>query len=107
VGDTRLSPSATLIDGLLAKGAACEVVDPLVDSFPEVDAPLHREVPPPAGYDAVVMAVAHRPFAEFDLAAWCGTARPLVVDANGVLGAAEIGRLRGLGLKVAAIGRGA
>ena len=42
VGDTRLSPSATLITALLEQGAKVEVADPLVEEFPEADVTLHR-----------------------------------------------------------------
>src|ERR1019366_8397366 len=85
VGDTRFSPSAILITALLKCGAVVEVADPLAESFPEVSVPLHRELPPPSGYDAIVLAVGHKEYRELDLIAWMGAYRPIVFDSNGVL----------------------
>lgn len=106
VGDTRLSPSATLAAALLERGATVELADPLVEALDEVDVPIHRALPPAGDYDAVVFAVAHRDYATLDVPGWLGPARPLVFDANGVLGAEMRGRLREAGVRIAGIGRG-
>jgi nucleotide sugar dehydrogenase len=106
VGDTRLSPSITLARMLMRKQASVAIADPLVDSLAELDVPLHRDLPDPKGFDAVILAVGHKQYRTVDLVAWSGTARPAVLDANGVLSRQRLESLRTAGFKVAAIGRG-
>lgn len=106
VGDTRSSPSATLAAALVERGATVELSDPLVEAFEAFDLPCHPSLPPPEGFDVVVFAVAHREFRELDILGWLGTARPLVFDANGVLDARMLARIRAAGVRAGAIGRG-
>jgi nucleotide sugar dehydrogenase len=104
VGDTRHSPSITLAEMLVEKRAAVAFADPLVDA--EIGVPLHRDLPAADGFDAVILAVGHKPYRAIDLAAWSGATRPVVLDANGVLSRQQLQSLRQAGFKVAAIGRG-
>jgi UDP-N-acetyl-D-glucosamine dehydrogenase len=104
VGDTRHSPSITLAGMLAEKQATVAFADPLVEA--DVGAPLHRELPDARGFDAVILAVGHKPYRAIDLAAWSGAARPVVLDANGVLSRRQLTALRQAGFEVAAIGRG-
>jgi len=106
VGDTRLSPSATLASELLRRGATVAAADPMVDEFPEADVPLHRELPSADDFDAVALCVPHTAWRGLDLAEWAGEARPAVVDTNGVLKPAALHALKDRGFRVAAIGRG-
>ncbi|MEO9188472.1 MAG: nucleotide sugar dehydrogenase [Acetobacteraceae bacterium] len=106
VGDTRFSPSATLINALIDRGARVEVADPVVDAFPEANVVLHRTLPASSDFDAVVLAVAHRAFSDLDIAAWAGSRRPVVLDTNGVLTRTVLDDLAGRGFRVAGIGRG-
>ena len=106
VGDVRSSASIVLADDLAGRGARVELADPLVDSLENSSLKLHRQLPAPGGFDAVVFAVAHREYLELDIVQWLGQARPLVFDANGVLAADVLSRVRSLGARVAAIGRG-
>src|ERR1700682_190009 len=104
VGDTRFSPSLTLAGMLAKKRAKVAIADPLVDV--EIGLPLHRDLPEALGFDAVILAVGHKQYRAIDLAAWSGAARPVVLDANGVLSRQQLQSLRDTGFKVAAIGRG-
>jgi UDP-N-acetyl-D-glucosamine dehydrogenase len=104
VGDTRHSPSIKLAHMLAEKRAAVAFADPLVDT--EIGVPLHRDLPDARGFDAVILAVGHKPYRAIDLAAWSGAERPVVLDANGVLSRQQLQSLRDAGFKVAAIGRG-
>jgi UDP-N-acetyl-D-glucosamine dehydrogenase len=104
VGDTRHSPSITLAEMLAEKRATVAFADPLVDA--EIGVPLHRDLPPADGFDAVILAVGHKQYRAIDLAAWSGAERPVVLDANGVLSRQQLQSLRDAGFKVAAIGRG-
>jgi nucleotide sugar dehydrogenase len=104
VGDTRHSPALTLADMLAEKRATVAFADPLVEA--EIGVPLHRDLPDAAAFDAVIVAVGHKQYRAIDLAAWCGTERPVVLDANGVLSRQQLQSLRDAGFKVAAIGRG-
>jgi len=105
IGDTRQSPSASLAAELIKRSATVEFVDPLVEKFPEIDAPLHRDLPAADGVDAVVIAVAHRKFKTLDFTRWAGRARPIIFDANGVLNNEQLEKLSLSGFKVAGIGR--
>jgi nucleotide sugar dehydrogenase len=104
VGDTRHSPSITLAEMLAEKRAAVAFADPLVDA--EIGVPLHRDLPDARDFDAVILAVGHKPYRTMDLAAWSGAERPVVLDANGVLSRQQLQSLRDAGFKVVAIGRG-
>src|SRR6202044_3969971 len=104
VGDTRHSPSLTLARMLADKHANVAIADPLVDA--PIDMPLHRDLPDARGFDAVILAVGHKQYRAIDLAAWSGAARPVVLDATGVLSRPQLESLRQAGFKVAAIGRG-
>jgi nucleotide sugar dehydrogenase len=104
VGDTRHSPSITLAEMLAEKRATVAFADPLVDA--QIGVPLHRDLPDARGFDAVILAVGHKPYRAIDLAAWSGAGRPVVLDANGVLSRQQLQSLRDAGFKVAAIGRG-
>ncbi|HWX84810.1 MAG TPA: nucleotide sugar dehydrogenase [Xanthobacteraceae bacterium] len=104
VGDTRHSPSLTLAGMLIGKRATVAFADPLVEG--EIGVPLHRELPDAHGFDAVILAVGHKPYRAIDLAAWSGAERPVVLDANGVLSRQQLQSLRDAGFEVAAIGRG-
>jgi UDP-N-acetyl-D-mannosaminuronate dehydrogenase len=63
-------------------------------------------MPDARGFDAVILAVGHKPYRAIDLVAWSGAERPVVLDANGVLSREQLQSLRDAGFKVAAIGRG-
>ncbi len=105
VGDTRFSPSKIFRDAAVERGAAVLAHDPLVarwDDHGEVPS----ELPSPEGFDAVVFAVAHPEYVRLDVATWLGSARPLVMDANAVLGNDQLADLRQVGCRVWSIGRG-
>jgi UDP-N-acetyl-D-mannosaminuronate dehydrogenase len=107
VADTRYSPSSTFIAGAEAEGADVTVHDPLVDHFD--DAPERRiaqDMPAAAGFDAIVFAVAHDCYRDLAPESWLDGSQPLVVDANGVLGADQIARFAAAGSTVKIVGRG-
>jgi len=105
VGDTRLSPSITLASMLKRKHASVALADPLVEKLAEIEVPLHRDLPDPKAFDAVILAVAHKQYRSLDLVTWSGTARPALLDANGILSRESLQSLKTAGFKVAAIGR--
>jgi UDP-N-acetyl-D-mannosaminuronate dehydrogenase len=106
VGDTRHSPSETFYRAAVAAGASVACHDPLVGRWTEVGLDLPAALPDPAGADAVVLAVAHEAYRRLDWPRWLGGARPLIFDANRVLDATTLARLRDAGHAVGAIGRG-
>jgi hypothetical protein len=53
----------------------------------------------------VILAVAHKQYRSLDLVTWSGTARPALLDANGILSRESLQSLKTAGFKVAAIGR--
>jgi len=107
VGDTRYSPSETFYRAAIAAGARVTCHDPLVDRWTEVGVSLPKALPPPEGFDAIVLAVAHREYRTLDWLHWLGASRPLIFDANRVLDSDTLARLHAVHCDVAAIGRGA
>jgi nucleotide sugar dehydrogenase len=107
VSDTRFSPSEIFYKAAREAGAEVLLHDPLVEYWREQAVPISRHLPPASELDAVVLAVPHREYANFDFAAWVGAQHPLFLDAVGVLGSAQQRRLRALGCPVESVGRGA
>lgn len=106
VGDTRHSPSEVFYRTACSEGAHVTAHDPLVTYWREVDRELPLDIPSPEGFDAVIFAVAHTEYCCLDLGTWLGSLRPVVLDANRVLRAAQRKTLRSLGCRTASIGAG-
>jgi nucleotide sugar dehydrogenase len=104
VGDTRFSPSSTLLDAVAEQGGEVVPYDPIAL---DGSAGASLELPDPAGFDAVVFAVGHAELVGMDVPAWLGDSRPLILDASRVLTADSLRGLAALGCRVWAIGRGA
>jgi nucleotide sugar dehydrogenase len=105
VADTRHSPSAAFASAAAARGAEIVCHDPLVSEWDLPVAPV-RELPDPAGFDAVVFAVVHDEYLAIDLLGWLRDARPLVIDANHVLLDSQLRDAASVGCRVWCIGRG-
>lgn len=106
VGDTRYSPSETLVRAAESEGATVVCHDPLVKVWPELERKLPPVLPAAHGFDAVILTVPHEDYRALDLAQWLGNARPLVVDANRVLTGSQRLAVQRLGCPVATIGIG-
>ena len=106
VADTRFAPSETFVRAARKEGAQVAFHDPLVRHWREMSSAVPAAVPGPDGFDAVVFAVAHREYGALDVAAWLGSARPAILDANGVLGPAQRAALGKIGVRMECIGRG-
>lgn len=106
VGDTRYSPTETFVRAAEEDGASVVAHDPLVDSWPELDRPVSKQLPDPKQFDAVVLAVPHQEYADLDVAAWLDGSRAIVLDTNHVLTAAQIAKLNESGRRPQFVGRG-
>lgn len=106
VGDTRYSPSEIFMHEALARGAKVDCHDSLIAHWREFDMDLPKDVPAPAGYDAVVFAVSHAEYLKLDMKAWLAGATPLIFDSNCVLSTAQRQAARDAGCNVRSIGRG-
>lgn len=106
VGDTRYSPVEHLVRALEQRGARVFIFDPYVDHWPEMNRPLLVSLPVPNGFDAVVLATAHREFAEMNLVEWLGDNRPVVLDTTNVISAYQRQLCREAGIRVESVGRG-
>jgi nucleotide sugar dehydrogenase len=106
VADTRYSASSDFVLWAEEKGVAIDIHDPLVDELEDISRKVQRILPRPEGYDAVIFAVAHEEYRKLDPVAWLGPARPLIIDANNVLSAAQIAAYRIAGCDFKAVGRG-
>jgi UDP-N-acetyl-D-glucosamine dehydrogenase len=106
VGDTRHSPSEIFFEAAMAEGAEVLVHDPLVDHWREQNIRVPKDMPRAADLDAVVLAVPHKEYKEFDFPRWLDGHCPLFLDAFGVLSGAQRKALRALACRVESVGRG-
>ena len=106
VGDTRHSPSEVFYRAAIREGAEVVLHDPLVEYWHEQSVHVAQTLPPAAGLDAIVLAVAHDEYRSLDYEQWLDGSRPLFFDGFNVLTAEQRSRLRALGCRVESIGRG-
>ena len=105
VGDSRFSPSETLVRELTKNKAKVFCHDPYLTYWDELDLALLKELPKPANYNAVIMAVAHKQYRELILSNWAlGT--ELVLDASSIFNKEQRNLAREQGIRVESIGRG-
>mgnify|MGYP006075944825 CR=1 FL=1 len=105
VGDSRFSPSETLVRELTKNKANVFCHDPYLTYWDELDLALLKELPKPANYNAVIMAVAHKQYRELILSNWAlGT--ELVLDASSIFNKEQRNLAREQGIRVESIGRG-
>ena len=107
VSDTRYSPSEVFVRAASDAGANVTCHDPFVRRWLELSMDVPADLPAPNAIDAVVLAVPHSQYRELDFAAWLGSRRPLLFDANNVLTPTQCERLDEAGVCVRFIGRGA
>lgn len=106
VGDSRYSPSETFFRGALEHGARVLVHDPLVTYWREQQSQVLSVMPAAKDLDAVVLAVPHRQYRDFDFEAWVDGHPLLFFDGFNVLSKEQRLRLRARGCRVESIGRG-
>ncbi|MEL7061511.1 MAG: nucleotide sugar dehydrogenase [Acidobacteriota bacterium] len=106
VDDTRSSPSEPFARAAIQRGAEVVAHDPLVRHWRELGIDLDSQLPSPAEFDIVVLAVGHSEYRALDLGAWLGPARPLVFDAGGVATEEQRRALRQAGHRYVSVGRG-
>ena len=105
VGDSRFSPSETLVRELTKNKVNVFCHDPYLTYWDELDLALLKELPKPANYNAVIMAVAHKQYRELILSNWAlGT--ELVLDASSIFNKEQRNLAREQGIRVESIGRG-
>ena len=110
VGDTRHSPSKTLVEFLRKEFAKVLTHDPYVEAWPELDeSKVERDLKAVLpGADVVVFAVGHDQYKDLspaEVLAICGT-KPLIVDCSNFLSDATIAEYKKLGCKVRGVGKG-
>ncbi len=110
VGDTRHSPSETLVKELKGEWAIVNVHDVYVETWPEMDMEcIEKDMAVTLkDADVVVMAVGHSDYKNLkpeELLAMCGT-KPLVIDCSNFLADDKIKAYKDLGCKVKGVGKG-
>jgi len=106
VDDIRNSPVEILTRALIQSGAFVEVFDPLVTQWPEMQSHLLDQLPNPDPFDALVLAVPHQEFRDLDLSMWLADARPIILDATGIIAKQQREQCRLRGIRLESIGRG-
>ncbi len=110
LGDTRHSPSKTLVRILNEQEAVVKVADPYVQSWPEMEnIKVHKELKPAVSdADVVVFGVGHSEYKNIEpenLISACGT-KPLIIDCSNFLSDEKIKKYLNLGCKVKGVGKG-
>jgi UDP-N-acetyl-D-glucosamine dehydrogenase len=106
IGDTRYSPAETFFRIAVKRGAIVKPHDPLVLKWEELGLELDLAFPLATEVDVAVFTVQHRQYREMDIAAWIGSSKPAVLDANHVLSPKQHEVLRAAGCQVESIGIG-
>ena len=105
VGDTRYSPSETLVQELIAHGARVTCHDPYVNYWDELDIKIPKKLPMAENFNIVIVAVPHKQYRDLDLPLW-GSGCPLILDANWVFSDDQRELARKKGVRIESIGRG-
>ena len=105
VGDTRYSPSETLVRELILQGADIICHDPYLTYWDELDMNLPEALPVAADFDAVILAVPHKEYRHLDLVTWASGAA-LILDANWVFSKEQRETARACGIRIESIGIG-
>ena len=105
IGDSRFSPSETLVRELIREGANVFCHDPYLSYWDELEQNLLTELPIPVDYKVVIMAVPHRQYRELNLSDWA-LGVDLVLDANSVFNKKQRYLARMKGIRIESIGRG-
>jgi UDP-N-acetyl-D-glucosamine dehydrogenase len=105
VGDTRFSPSETLVTELIAQGALVTCHDPYIRYWNELKISIPDHLPTSTGFNSVIVAVPHQQYLDFDWSSW-GSRDSLILDASRVLKKEQRELARSKGIRVESIGRG-
>ena len=106
IGDTRYSPTETLVRNLEDRGAIVTCYDPFVRYWSEMKRSLPVDFPDPHGFDAIVIATSHKAFSSMDILKWLNGARPTILDTANVMTLSVRHRCRKAGIQVESVGRG-
>jgi len=105
VGDTRYSPSETLVRKLIDLEASVVCHDPYVKYWEEMSMNLPVKLPNAEDFDAVIFTVSHRQYKNLELIPWAIGCK-LIFDANGLFGKNQRSLLRNNNVRVESVGRG-
>jgi UDP-N-acetyl-D-glucosamine dehydrogenase len=110
LGDTRHSPSATLVKFLNEGWAVVKAHDPYVDFWPEMEnVPLSTDLGETLkDAEVVIFAVGHKVYKDLDpkeVIKYCGT-KPLIVDCSDFISDKKIRQYLGLGCAFRGVGKG-
>jgi len=110
VGDTRHSPSKTLVEFLRKDLAMVRAHDPYVEHWDELEeVTVEKDLPAILeGTEVVIFAVGHDQYRNLepkDVIDMCKT-RPLIIDCSNFLDDSTINKYKGLGCKVRGVGKG-
>jgi UDP-N-acetyl-D-glucosamine dehydrogenase len=106
VGDTRYSPTETLVKSIQDGGAEVAAHDPFVSFWEELNQNVYREIPKLKGFDAVVFCVSHSVYKQQNIVSLLLEEKLAVLDTNNVLTGAQRESLRNGGILLESIGRG-
>ena len=106
VSDTRYSPSETVYDYLIQKGADVSVHDPLVEYWKEENLSVPAKLPDPRNFDGIFFAVPHQEYKTLDLENFLqgSAATPLIFDAFMVWDSDTRKKFRRRGVRIEAVG---
>ncbi|MBL09643.1 MAG: hypothetical protein CL402_03840 [Acidiferrobacteraceae bacterium] len=105
IGDSRYTPTETLVRELETRDAVVLLNDPLVEFWDEMERPVPSQLPDQS-VDGVILAVAHTSYKQAQIFDWILNHSDVIVDAVDFFTAKEICLFETKGLRVCSIGRG-
>jgi UDP-N-acetyl-D-glucosamine dehydrogenase len=105
IGDTRYSPSETLVRKLIDLKASVMCHDPYITYWEEMSMSLCSNLPNADEFDAVIFAVPHQQYKDLELIPWASGCK-LIYDCNGIFSKNQRKLLRDNNVRVESVGRG-
>lgn len=106
VDDLRNSPSEVFVSKILKLGSKIDIHDPYVKKWDLFKIKILNIMPKINKYDAVVLAVAHKFYINFNFIKWIGKKGIIFMDANNILQDKVYEKIKKNGNKVIVTGRG-
>ena len=106
IGDTRNSPTETLVRELKRNEVELFFHDPLVSYWEEMGTSVLKTLPERENFDAIIITVPHKVYKEIDFSKLLNNTETAIIDANNVLTEKQIEEIRKNGNRLTFIGMG-
>ncbi len=106
VDDTRYSPSEVFIKRCMKNKINVDVHDPYAKNFDSLDIKILKKMPSIKRYHAVILAVNHKFYCNFNFVKWMGNSKKIFMDTTNSFPDKIYNKLKNNGIRVIITGRG-